>query len=1244
MPGLKTSCLIGLLLISSNAAHLCYGQSWTHEHGYDWITIPSLPEEKVGFTSLKNETTGIHFTNHLKSERGIQNQILLNGSGVAAGDVNGDGWCDLYFCGLDTPNKLFFGEGNWRFQEQPNAGGIACTDQSSTGAVFADMDGDRDLDLLVTAHRRGVRLFLNDGTGSFNEVTDDWNLKGTQAGASMTLADVDGNGWLDLYVVHYRNETLRDMPPGQFDIRMDKGVYKLISFNGQSAESPELKGRFTFDRANGVLENGEPDQLYLHHGNKGLEAVPWETGRFLDSQGNPATPPFDWGLSAMFRDVNGDGAPDLYVCNDFQSPDRLWINQGEGRFQEADNTLLRQTSLFSMGLDVADIDRNGLDDIFVADMLSRSHQRRLVQVMDGTAFSQFRDSLSGRPQSPRNTLLVQQRDGSFSELARFAGVEASDWSWCPVFLDVDLDGYEDLLITTGHWRDAQNADISRRLDEATKNQNLSHPQQMALRKQFPILNTPNVAFRNRGDGTFTEKGSEWSFDATKVSHGMALADLDNDGDLDVVVNCLNDAPLIYRNNAAQTRIRIQLRGTRPNTQSIGAKITVQAPGLPIQTQTIMAGGRYLSSDQATRTFAMRSPSDRASIEVLWPDGVSQRIDDLIANRIYTIIQASDSIQSPNAVRKATRPSPLFEDVSDKLNHQHLEAPFDDFERQTLLPRKMSRLGPGISWFDFNQDGWEDLFIGGGRGGKLGVYRNDKGKQFVRQRAKAFETALQQDQTTVLAWKHDSNNLALLMGQSSIEATHPGTPAFTQFSMITGKTTTVPGDDQTSIGPMAMADWDGDGDLDLFVGGRARPGRYPESPDSFLYRNNAGIWTLDRSSSKLFKGLGQVSAAVFSDVLGDRLPELIVACEWGAIHIFENTQGVFKPAKVTIQWPNTHPSIHQSTTLDELKGWWTSLTTMDADGDGRMDIVAGNWGRNHEHPSATQQPFMVHFGGPSGPGGLATLESYFDTTSNRQVPARDWGTLSAWMPWLSQTFTSFEDFSKASMKDVLNTFPAPLNSVQARYFESALLLNQDEGFEVKPLPKEAQYAPVFGLAVADFNGDGKEDLILSQNFYDVSALDSRQDAGQGALLLGEGDGSFMYQDTQLSGVHLRGEGRGLAAADFNHDRRPDFVATQNNAPTLLYQNQRGKPGIAVRLNGSPNNLQAIGTKIRLIYSDDSKGPARELHLGDGYWSQSPNRQILGFRADVKGIEIEWPDGHQDQRLVKGPNREWSFSRH
>jgi hypothetical protein len=391
----------------------------------------------------------------------------------------------------------------------------------------------------------------------------------------------------------------------------------------------------------------------------------------LDANGKPAETPYDWGLSAMFYDINGDRAPDLYVCNDFQSPDRIWINMGDGRFKAVDENQFRQTSLFSMGLDFADINRDGLTDLFVVDMLSRSHLRRMVQVMDGMAFAQYRDTLQARPQSPRNTLFIQRDDQSFSEIARYGGVEASEWSWCPVFLDVDLDGYEDLLITTGHWRDAQNADVSRDLDSTIKSGNYTHAQKLAMRDRFPVLNTPNVAFKNMGNATFKDASDAWNFNATDVSHGMALADLDNDGDLDVAINCLNAQALLYKNEAPNPRVRIQLNAKDHNTAGIGASIKVTAPELPTQTQSLVSGGRYLSGDQATRTFAVKNENDRVNIEINWRNGKRDIYENLPANRLYVFKESIKENPKDSSKTSAIKWDVMFEDVSDRLNHRHV---------------------------------------------------------------------------------------------------------------------------------------------------------------------------------------------------------------------------------------------------------------------------------------------------------------------------------------------------------------------------------------------------------------------------------------------------------------------------------------------------------------------------------------------------------------------------------------------
>jgi len=1191
---------------------------WSDFPGYQRVplSIKSQPESNPFYLPRIEDTLGgIDFVNRLDPKRSLNNQILLNGSGVTAGDVNGDGWCDLYFCGLDAPNALYLNLGDWRFERVFNAGGAECSDQSSTGAALADMDGDGDLDLLVTGHRRGVRSFANNGQGTFTETTAAWGLEGNQPGASMALADLDGNGWIDLYVVHYRNDTLRDLPEGQFDIRMKDGRYQLLSYNGIPAEDPRVRGRFDFDRSSGIMENGEPDQLYLNHGNGKLVKAQWGRDHFFSAPGKPASAAYDWGLSAIMQDINGDGAPDLYVCNDFQSPDRFWINQGDGSLLPAGSQQWRQSSLFSMGVDLADVDRNGYTDLFVVDMLSRQHQRRMVQVMDGMAFGQFRDNQSSLPQSPRNTLLMQQPDGRFAELARLADVAASEWSWCPVFIDVDLDGYEDLLITTGHDRDAQHADIARQLDEMSSGNRMSHEQKLASRKAFPRLETPNIAFHNQGDGTFKEVGASWGFAALEVSHGMALADLDNDGDLDVVINALNHPPLIHQNQTTQSRVRVELRGSGGNTQGVGATIEVVAPNLPIQRQAILAGGRYLSSDQPTRTFAVRSPQDRVNIRLRWRDGSTDLHSDLPANHLYRFVQGG----SPDRIQDTavTKPKPLFRDVSDRLPHVHQETDRNGLSSQPMVPRSLDSLGPGITWFDFNQDGWDDLFVGGGRGGQMGVYRNQGGQAFVRQRAKAFDSALPQNQTTLLAWRASQGAMWLMMGQSAGPSPTQTNSGVQAFSMVHGSSQLLPASPGSSPGPLAMADWDGDGDLDLFVGGRYRQGDYPTAPLSQFWENKHGKWSLMPVSESVTASLGMVSAALFSQLAGDPLPELVVVSEWGEMVILENQQGSWN------RRPSPMRSIHGN--QPSPKGWWTSLTSMDADGDGLMDLVAGNWGLNHERAHPRHQPLGIYYSQGATQGVPGLIETYRLPESRGDYPIRDWAHLADFMPWVGQAFGSFTQLAKSTIQELLDASPEAMDQLQASFFQSVILLNREDHFELHPLPDPIQWSPVFGMGVGDFNGDGWEDLAGSQNFHGVSERDSRQDAGAGFIILGLGDGSFEWMHGNESGILLPGEGRGMAVADFNLDHRPDLAAIQRHAATHLFANQSGQPGLTVELKGTQDNPQAIGARMRLVYRDGSVGPMREIHLGEGYWSQSSATQILGIRSPVKAVEIIWPEG-------------------
>ncbi|MBL9135314.1 MAG: VCBS repeat-containing protein [Verrucomicrobiales bacterium] len=1233
--------MVKLFLIIAQAFSLFSGQAaappdWQSGHGFRSrpLNVPASSGKRAGFVQVDALAAGILFTNRLDDERSLTNQIFLNGSGVAAGDVDGDGLCDLYFCGLDASNALFRNLGNWTFQDATSTAGVACADQASTGAAIADVDGDRDLDLLVNGIARGTRLFLNDGRGRFQEATDDAGLRSKAGSTSMALADIDGDGRIDLYVVNYRNDTMRDMPDIRFRVGVTQGVSQLVSVNGRPVTDPDLAGRFTLAQNNGVLENGEADDWFLNRGQGRFERLKWTEGRFLDERGQPMTVPYDWGLSAMFRDLNGDSAPDLYVCNDFQSPDRLWMNDGKGGFRAGSPAVLRQTSLFSMGIDFADFDRDGHDDFFVADMLSREHERRQVQVMDAMALAQFRRSTSERPQFPRNMLFRNRGDGTFAEIAQFAGVDASDWTWCPVFLDVDLDGYEDLLTVTGHWRDAQHADLSRQIEAEKSRQRLSPREQLRLRRRFPRLDTPNFAFRNRGDATFEEMGAAWGFDAKAVSQGIALADLDNDGDLDIAINTLNEPPILCRNSTSAGRVAVRLRGADLNSQGIGARIRFNAPGLPAQSQEMICGGRYLSGDEALRVFATGNAAAGLSLEVTWRDGRRNWVTNVSPNALYEIDQTTAQPASPSSKPAST---PLFSAASGLLNHRHVDEPFDDVTRQPLLPHVLSEFGPGITWFDFNRDGWDDLIIGAGRGGRLGVFRNDGRGGFVRQRSALFEKPSPTDQTTILGWRGRNPQNGLLFGSAEDDSQNPPGPAVTLVSLVDGTSNALTLPSANPTGPMAMTDIDRDGDLDLFVGTHRTAGRYPLPAASVMFRNDGGQFILDPRHTPTLDDLGLARGAVFSDQDGDGWQDLVVACEWGPIRMFRNgaegLQAIDPAIRVNEKSAASFSGVDR---LSQLTGWWTGVAAGDLDNDGRLDLVVGNWGRNTPRHPTPRSPIELHYADVEGTGRFALLETWQDPATGRRWPHRDWSALSLGFPMIQEKFPTFASLSVAEVPSLLAVLP-PTASVRAATLDSVLLLNRGDHYEVAPLPVEAQLSPVFGVALGDLDGDGNVDVVLSQNFRGVAAVESRHDAGLGLWLRGDGHGQLDPIPAAASGLRLDGDGRGLALADFDQDGRWDLAIGQHQGSSALYRNALARPGRRIQCEGSAENPAAVGASVRAVTRGTPTGPRHEIQLGSGFWSQNSHTLILADDPAIDAIDIRWPGGATERHaLAPGPS--------
>ncbi|HEY2953563.1 MAG TPA: VCBS repeat-containing protein [Verrucomicrobiae bacterium] len=1186
------------------------GLTWQPSNGYRSAKVTAPPSARAGFTLLAGDKTGIRFTNMLSYDKSVANQNLLNGAGVAAGDYDGDGWPDLYFCNLEGSNKLYRNLGDWTFEDVTDKAGVGCGGMASTGAVFADLNGDGWLDLLVTSCGGPNACFLNDGQGRFANVTTAAGLTHKAGDTTLALADIDGDGDLDLYVANY----------GEYSILRGGGAIAVEYKNGK----PVVRGRWAkrIKIVEGqMFELGEPDSLYLNDGQGHFTPVSWTDGAFLDEDGKPlAEAPWDMGLSAMFRDINGDGFPDLYVCNDFQTPDRVWMNDGKGHFRALPRLALRCMSNFSMSVDFADINRDGLDDFFTADMLSRRHTLRMTQLIDTNFLSRAIGEIEDRPQIRRNACFLNRGNGTYAEIANFGGVDASDWTWSAVFLDVDLDGYEDLLIGNGHAYDTQDLDAGAYVKSLGKQTPAESKKNLA---HYPRLEVPNLIFRNRGNLTFQEVGAQWGFDSKQVSHGIALVDLDNDGDLDVVVSCLNAPPLIYRNESDAPRLGVRLKGKPPNTRGIGAKIKVLGGPVP-QSQEMICGGRYLSCDDAMRTFA-GGHATNLTIEVTWRNGTRSLVSGAKPDHIYEVDEAGASGLREEAPRTAT---PLFQDVGDRIAHLHHEEPFDDFARQPLLTRRLSQLGPGVAWFDLDGDGHDELIIGSGRGGALAVYRNDGQGGLTRWNAKEWSAPAADDLTAIVGWEAAGKRCLLVVqanyeagGESIVSRFDPGA---TPHSALRTP--------HSSIGPLCVADIDGDGDLDVFVGGRVIPGRYPEVASSALYRNEQGQLVLDAANSRLLENAGLVSGAVFSDLDGDGLPELILACEWGPLRIFRNHGGKFSIWDAPI---SVRPS--SLTPLSSLVGWWNSVTTGDLDGDGRLDIIAGNWGLNSAWQASDAAPLLLYYGDFAGARRVDPLEASFDPAFGKIMPHQDLSTLGPALPFLRERFATHRAYSTAAMADVLGDQFPKAQRAQANTLASMLFLNRGDRFEPRPLPPEAQFAPVFGINVADFDGDGREDVFLAQNFFATRKEIPRMDAGLGLLLRGNGSGKLAAVPCDDSGIKVYGEQRGSAVADFDEDGRVDLVVTQNGAATKLYRNNQARPGLRVRLSGPAENPTGIGATVRLMFGDKA-GPAREIRGGSGYWSQDSAVQVLSLPTAPSALWVRWPGGRATSNAIPTGARE------
>ena len=1256
---------------------------WHVDDRVRWAELPTTRGDGPGFQQLDSTETGVGFVNTLAQEAFLSNRHYVNGSGLATGDVNGDGWPDLYVAHLSGPNALYLNQGGLRFEKRPDAGGAALADAFSSGTALADLDGDRDLDLVVTTMGGPNVVYHNDGTGQFERVPDA-GLRTGEGSSTVALSDVDRDGDLDLYVGNYKKETVKDLYAAD-EIRFEQVV---VQQDGEYRVRDEFQEHYELRRqANRIMrfEYAEPDRLYLNDGDGTFTEQAW-SDVFRTADGAPMTEvPRDWTLVARFQDLNADGHPDLYLCNDFESPDRFFVNQGDGTFREADETVLRATSHSTMSIATSDVDRDGDVDVFLADMLGRTYTARQTQMASRSPVPVSVGAARQRTQEMQNTLQLNRGDGTFVEIAELAGVEATGWTWSSRFVDVDLDGYDDLIITNGHAYDAMNADTQMRLSNTRRRQQGRWRERLL---EYPDLDLKSAAFRNRSDGTFEAMPDGWGLGTdADVGHGMATADFDRDGDLDVVVNRLSAPAGVYRNLAGASRVAIRLAGAAPNTQAVGAhvRVTPLAPEdgravPPAQTQAVTAGGEYLSHSASEMTFAMGAAS-RAQVKVTWPDGDTSQVD-VQAGRIYEIAEpgaavdweapAADSTDAaPTADAAASRlflsaahaaPAPdpsdpvsamptaaadtgrWFEDVSGRLNHTHPETKYEDFQRQPLLPRRLSQQGPGVAWADLDADGDDDLLIGTGRGGSMAYYRNEGGT-FTRVRGGVLDQTFERDLTGIVAAPHD-DGATVFVGYSNYERTPQESARPSSILVYESSATGLQRTDSltfgpSSVGPLALADVDGDGDLDLFAGGRHAPGGYPADASSVLFVNNDGRYARSRTLSRPFNDLGMVSAATFADVDADGDPDLVLATEWGPVHYFENQGG-----RLIVQT--------EARGLAGYTGFWNGVDVGDVNGDGRLDLVATNWGWNSKYgrPSGPvrdiasptlDRPLRVYYADFDRNGSMDLLETKYHEERDAYLPYEGLSSIAQAMPFIRRRFSSFEAFSTSSLEEILGASRLQSADTKEVNTVSHLVFLNREGdpgprFEAQLLPPWAQLTAGFSPSIADANGDGHLDILMSQNFFATQVQTPRQDGGRALVLQGDGTGSFTPVKGHHSGLLVYGEQRAAPVADIDQDGRVDVLVTQNGAETTLFRNVGATPGLRVRLDGPDANPAGIGATVRLRYEDGSHGPAVPVTAGSAYWSQHSAVRVLGHGSrSVDAVEVQWPDGTTSEQSVEADAR-------
>ena len=1050
------------------------------------------------FTQLSNEETGIQFQNTLftDGELNILNySYFYNGGGVAIGDINNDGLQDIFFTGNMVKNRLYLNKGNFKFENITDNAGVASKQGWCTGATMVDINADGRLDIYICRsadgfpERRKNLLFINNGNLTFTEKAGEYGVANDGYSTQSSFFDYDKDGDLDMFLI---NHSLQ---------KYTTGAVENPGWRNQRTPAFECK-------------------LYRNDWNESLKHAVYTD---VSEQAGITSNVLSFGLGIAVSDLNNDGWPDVYISNDFNEPDYMFINNGNGTFSERLKDCMDQVSLFSMGSDAADYNNDGLIDLVTLDMLPEDNKTQKMH-SGSENFNKFQLLFSQGfyYQYSRNMLHTNNGDGTFSETGQLAGISNTDWSWAPLFSDFDNDGNKDLLVTTGYVKDYTDMDfVKYSVDLAVKQRSGEKVDAAAdYINKMPDNHLASSIFKNNGNNTFSKNNSDWGFNHKTVAAGAAYADLDNDGNMDIVINNTNDFAGIYKNNGSKSNnnfLRIKLEGDKQNSSGIGAKIKLWSNDSIFYQEQMPVRG-FQSSVDPVLNFGLGNHSSIDSLIVIWPDDKMQKLVNLKTKQTISLKKA-DAQLTWTKVLPADSVVLFKQQQLDNIVHK--ENPFNDFSVQRLLPNYLSRQGPCMAIADINKDGLNDVFTGGAKGSTSSLLLQQRDGNFKPVSSAAVAGSGNSEITAAEFFDADGDgDLDLYIAHGGYEF-EENDPAFQDELLLNDGKGNFSKSEKAlpsllfSKGCVKSNDIDGDGDLDLFIGGRVIPGRYPETPPSKILLNDGkGNFTdATKTVAPSLDTLGMVTDAVWIDINNDKKKDLVICGEWMPLKVFLNNNNALTDVSSTY--------IHF-----ESNGWWSRIAAADMDNDGDEDLIIGNIGLNTQFHVGSKEPVTVTYNDFDKNGSLDPILNYYINGTSYPAFSRD--DLAEQLPFINKKFLTYQSYSDATLNTIFTPEQlAGSKTLKAELMETIYLENKGNELVLHQLPQQAQYSPVYGIVIADINRDNKKDILLAGNNTWTRIKFGRYSANHGVLLTGNGKGDFNYISQNKSGLNINGNIRSAA---------------------------------------------------------------------------------------------------------------------